>query len=293
MLSWSSDLSHLERLVGYLRLRRARSRYFETLRIDLGGGFPFTRRDPGFQGKLASLWNKHKGKRGFVLGNGPSLANMDLSVLKDEITIGSNGIFLKFEEMGFHTTYFTMEDIQQVEDRRNQLVNVKGPTKIYGLHNAYAIKDVDEDTIFANVAVHSYPTKNRWREFYPGFSTDFANIVYLGSTITYINLQLAFYLGLNPVYVIGCDHSYGPLAKKFPPGKIRITEEVYEMLKEAHFIDNYHKIGGTFGIPYVGYQEAAYQEALNSFRRSGREVFNAGVDSKLEIFPRVKFDSLF
>ncbi|WP_417484656.1 6-hydroxymethylpterin diphosphokinase MptE-like protein [Maricaulis salignorans] len=293
MLSWSSDISHLERLASYLRVKRARARYFETLRLDFSKGFPFTTRDPGYQGRIAKLWNKHKGKRGFVIGNGPSLGQMDLTKLKDEVTIGSNGIFLKFKEMGFHTTYFTMEDIQQVEDRRDQLAEVKGPVKIYGLHNSYAIKKVDEDTLFANVAVESYPTKNRWKEFYPGFSTDFANIVYLGSTITYINLQLAFFLGLNPVYIIGCDHSYGPLAKVYPPGKIRITPEVFEMLKEAHFIDNYHKVGGTFGIPYVSYQEDAYKRALEVFRGSGREVFNAGENSKLDIFPRVNFDSLF
>ena len=29
-----------------------------------------------------------------------------------------------------------------------------------------------------------------------------------GHSVTFLNLQLACYLGLNPIYLIGCDHSY-------------------------------------------------------------------------------------
>lgn len=291
-IAWSREFPLWEKIWGYRRLRAVRARFFEHYAFRPSQGWPFVKRDPGYHGKIASLWNKHQGRRGFIIGNGPSLSQMDLSPLKNEITIGSNGIFLKFEEMGFHTTYFTMEDPKQIEDRRRQLEAVKGPLKLYGVHNAYAFKP-DEDTLFMNVEYESHPLNERWRDFYPGFSTDIASVVYLGTTITYINLQLAFFLGLNPVYIIGCDHSYGPIAEKFPPGKIEITPEVFDLLKQAHFIDSYHKIGGTFGVPYVKEQEKAYARALEMFHASGREIYNAGVNSKLDIFPRTDFHSLF
>jgi len=285
MIVWTKSFPNIEKIVGYYRLRKAQLNYFEHFKF----GF---RRTPGYHEKIASLANKHKGKRCFVIGNGPSLRKMDLSCLKDEITIGSNGIYKMFDEIGFKTTYFTMEDIAQVEDRRKELSEVTDTTRLFALYNAYCIPTRD-DTFFINVEKESYPTNKRWAEYYPQFSVDLASSVYLGSTITYINLQLAFHLGCNPVYVIGVDHSYGEISKILPPGKVTITEEILKKIKNAHFIDDYHKIGGTFGVPYVKEQEQAYRKALEVFQLYGRPIYNAGVDSHLDIFPKVHFKDLF
>ena len=46
--------------------------------------------------KLRSYKNKFAGERCFVVGNGPSLNNMDMSKLSDEYTFGMNRIFLMF-----------------------------------------------------------------------------------------------------------------------------------------------------------------------------------------------------
>src|SRR3990170_3289750 len=56
--------------------------------------------------RLAALKDIHKGKRAFVIGNGPSLKQTDLSKLKNEITFGMNRIYLAFPYWGFTTTYF-------------------------------------------------------------------------------------------------------------------------------------------------------------------------------------------
>ena len=54
------------------------------------------------QKRLAAYHNLHQGKRCFVMGNGPSLRQTDLSKLKNEYTIGLNRIYLAFAEMGFY-----------------------------------------------------------------------------------------------------------------------------------------------------------------------------------------------
>ena len=51
--------------------------------------------------KLAEIIDSHKGERCFVIGNGPSLKNTDLSKLTGDFTIGMNRIFLAAEELGF------------------------------------------------------------------------------------------------------------------------------------------------------------------------------------------------
>ena len=60
--------------------------------------------------RLTNLQNIHKGKRAFILGNGPSLSIADLNKLKNEITFASNKIYLAFEK-----TDIRMRDIPKIK----------------------------------------------------------------------------------------------------------------------------------------------------------------------------------
>ena len=51
--------------------------------------------------RLGALQDIHKGERCFIIGNGPSLKQTDLTKLKNEYTFGLNRIYLAFPEMGF------------------------------------------------------------------------------------------------------------------------------------------------------------------------------------------------
>lgn len=289
---WTPQFPDAEKFAAAQRWVTAQQRYFDAFAFSKKNETNFCQTTPGYASLLRALSNRHKDQRCFVLGNGPSLGKMDLSLLRKEVTIGSNGIYRLFPEWGFHTTYFTMEDVEQVEDRRAELPGVVGPIRIFGLDNSYCV-DARQDTLFANVIRYSHPFDVWWKRYYPEFSKDFSACVYLGSTVTYMNLQLAFYLGCNPVYIIGVDHSYGPLQKIFPPGKIVITPEVLKLLESIHCVKSYHKIGGRIGIPYVAEQEQAFRKALATYNEDGRAVFNAGIMSELNVFPRFDFQKLF
>ena len=76
--------------------------------------------------KYINYYNFALGKRCFIIGNGPSLVKCDLTLLKNEITIGSNGIFLIFEKMGFKPTFYTVEDGLVAEDRADEINRIKG-----------------------------------------------------------------------------------------------------------------------------------------------------------------------
>ena len=65
----------------------------------------FNRRWNESQRALAGYQDKHQGQRCFIIGNGPSLRQTDLSRLRGEFTFGLNRIYLLFAELGFSTTY--------------------------------------------------------------------------------------------------------------------------------------------------------------------------------------------
>ncbi len=285
MIVWTDNFPQNQHFRGYLRLLMARHRYFVHYGLD-PFGLPVKR--PGYQMTMRSWRDMYKGQRCFVIGNGPSLQQMDLSPLRDEITIGCNGIYKKFPEWGFPFNYLLFEDTEQTELRGPEIHDVKGPYKMAGIYNAYAFR-ADPRTLFFN-ARRADPYY--WKNIAPRFSEEFEQIVYLGSTVTYIGLQLAFHLGCDPVYLIGVDHSYGELGKLFPPGKVKITEENYPLVQKCHFDPNYYKVGQVIGVPDVKIQEDAYRAARETYEKRGRRVFNAGVNSMLDVFERCSYDDL-
>ncbi len=115
----------------------------------------------------------------------------------------------------------------------------------------------------------------------------------IGSTITYIALQLAFHLGFDHVYLIGIDHNYGKLSELFPPGKITISKENIHLVNKCHFDKNYYKIGDQIGVPHVKLQNEAYMKADEVFKQHSKCVYNAGIDSQLNVFDKISYNSLF
>src|SRR5512146_1828968 len=77
--------------------------------------------------RLTALKDIHKGKRAFVVANGPSLKQTDMSQLKNECTFGMNRIYLMFPELGFSTTYLTVVNNLVIEQTAKDLAALSLP----------------------------------------------------------------------------------------------------------------------------------------------------------------------
>jgi len=69
--------------------------------------------------------NTDKRKTAFVIGTGPSLRNIDVSLLKDHTTITFNRAYIAFEEWGFDPTYYLAidgNDIRSIYKDINNLI---------------------------------------------------------------------------------------------------------------------------------------------------------------------------
>lgn len=229
--------------------------------------------------QLAELKNRHEGRRAFVIGNGPSLNKMDLRLLKNEVTIASNGIFLAFERMGFVPTYFSIEDTLVAEDRATEAAAIEGVQRIYP-HDLVEILG-ERSAIFV-------PFRRSFFGF-PKFSTELTREAYWGGTVTAFNLQLAFHLGCSPVYLIGCDHNYVVKSDVQRDGA-RFTSMSDD---PNHFDPSYFGKGYRWHDPNVDRMELAYQICRRVFESDGRAVFNATMGGRLETFPRVDYETLF
>ena len=83
------------------------------------------------------------------------------------------------------------------------------------------------------------------------------------------------------------------LMNDFEPGHIKITEKNLPIFKKYHFTENYYKIGDKIGVPFIELENQAYKSCNDFFKSSGRQLFNAGLDSRVPFIPKIDFDSLF
>jgi hypothetical protein len=231
--------------------------------------------------KLLSLRNRYKGRRVFIIGNGPSLRNTDVSLLKDEITIGCNGIFLMYDHMGFLPTFYTVEDRLVAEDRADIINRMTGTIKIFPLDLKYCLKPY-KDTIYVNF-LREYPG-------FPKLTDNFESHVYWGGTVTLLNIQLAYYLGVREVYLIGIDHNYHPPSQADEQRGTVITSHTDDV---NHFHPDYFGLGYRYHDPRVDRMEAAYQKAREFFEAHGGIIYNATVGGNLEVFQRIDYDAIW
>lgn len=270
----SSDLPHSCPAPSLLSLAWQTLRYRAASR-----GCPLTPNER----RLAGYRDRHRGQRAFILGNGPSLNRCDLRLLKDEITFGVNSIFLNYDKMGFHPNYYVVEDVLVAEDRSEQINAYRGPVKFFGNYLSYCISP-NPDAIWLNVRFRydDYPD-------FPHFSRDALRMVWVGGTVTYLCLQLAYYMGFSEVYLVGFDHAY-QIPKDAVIDGTRITSVSDD---PNHFDAGYFGSGYRWHDPRLDRMEQAYAKAKTEFEADGRKIYNATSAGNLEIFPRVDYASLF
>lgn len=227
--------------------------------------------------RLAELKDVHKGKRAFIIGNGPSLKQTDLSKLKDEITFGMNRIYLAFPEWGFTTTYLCVTNDLVVEQFVDDITALPIPKFIaWRSHKHFS----------PQIPISQLPTFVYTTYTGPRFTGDVRGRVWEGATVTNLALQLAFHMGIKKAILIGVDHNF---ADKGEANKTIVSQGD----DQNHFLPNYFGKGVKWQLPDLDTSEIGYTFAREAYRRAGREVVDATVGGKLTVFPKVDYNSLF
>ncbi len=99
-------------------------------------------------------------------------------------------------------------------------------------------------------------------------------------------MQLAYYLGFEQVILIGVDHSF---ASKGPAHQL-VTSTGDD---PNHFDPSYFGAGFRWQLPDLEQSEVAYRLAKMQFERAGREILDATVGGRLDVFPKVNYQSIF
>lgn len=220
--------------------------------------------------RLRQFKDLHAGEDCFIIGNGPSLNKMDLRLLAPYHTFGLNKIYL-MEDRGvdLNPSYLVSTNALVIEQSAERFEQRDHP--IFLSHTAAAGVVDHKDHI------HRLHTLNVW-----SFYDDLTQPICEGYTVTYVAMQIAYYMGFRRVFLIGVDHSFKQ------SGSSNETQ-VYEGDDVNHFDPNYFK-GQQWQLADVDGSEVSYHLANYHFRKDGRQIFDATVGGKLEVFPKISFE---
>ncbi len=230
-----------------------------------------------------SLRNRHAGQRGFVIGNGPSLRMEDLSRLQGEICLAANRIYLAFDQTPWRPDYVTVADAVLWPKIREEIGQ-----HVTGVH---AVADLEPAP---NAPMHYYAYHGRAddqpesTEAAPAFSGNVLEGIYGGYTVTFDNLQLAVHLGLNPIYLLGCDHFYAGENTDASEG-----QAIRNASTANHFSAAYRSLGEPVNPAPIAQMNRAFREADRYARTHGITLANATRGGHLDTFHRVDFDGLW
>lgn len=224
--------------------------------------------------RLEEWRDRFAGERCFVVGNGPSLRNTDLSKLDGEFTFGMNRIYLAFEEYAFKTSCLVSVNDLVLEQCHQEMTELGIPKFV--TWRARRFFDNDETTLFLDTD-YTQPED---------FNSDATGRLFEGFTVTYVCLQLAHFMGFTQAVLIGVDHNF---TTKGPANTV-VTSEGDD---PNHFSAHYFGKGFRWQLPDLDGSERAYTLAKDAYTADGRQVLDATVGGKLEVFPKVDFNGLF
>ena len=232
--------------------------------------------------RLTELKDSQRGQRCFIIGNGPSLKQTDLSRLRHEYTFGMNRIYLLFNELGFTTSYYVSVNSLVIEQCLADILCLPIPCFL-SWRSRYAFRKNE-----AGIALHPNDQTIFLHTTYTGpkFAEDARGRMWEGATVTYVALQLAFFLGFQTAILIGVDHNFSTQGK---PN----TTVVSQGDDPDHFDKNYFGKGFRWQLPDLETAERGYRMANEAYLKAGRQILDATVGGMLQVFPKVDYDKLF
>jgi len=239
--------------------------------------------------KIASFKDKHLGQRCFIIGNGPSLKKTDLNLLAGEVTFAVNSIFLAFPDTFFRPTYYTVCDSFVIEENTQEICDLICEHKFFpSTYRKFIPASARQNVSFFRLN-RGFNEKTSPNHGISRFSSDCSERIYDNQTVTYINMQLAYYMGFSEVYLIGIDFSYTiPDSAIIDGCNITSTED-----DPNHFHPQYFGKGRSWHDPVLHRVVRGYQFARLVYEWADRTVYNATVGGKLEVYKRRDYYSLF
>lgn len=222
---------------------------------------------PAFRGQrtqVRSFAGRHRGETCAIIGNGPSLKQTPLELLSGVSVFSLNRLYLMFDQLAFLPSYHVVVN-------RHVVSQCAGELKALDLPVFTTLSNLG-DLQGGSATTFAFPSISG-----PRFDETPLMGLWEGGTVTYVAMQLAYFMGFEKVLLVGVDHSF---STKGPANQL-----VESSGDDAnHFDPRYFGKGFKWQLPDLNSSEIAYSLARASYQAAGREIVDCTVGGKLDVF---------
>lgn len=218
---------------------------------------------------LRKFKDLHQGEDCFILGNGPSLNKTNLDRFSDYYTFGLNKIFLLFDKCNYRPSYHVAVNSLVIEQSIREFESLECPSFLSYRPSRNRVKKLGH----INYILTGGPLTFRRR---------LTGVIPEGFTVTYVAMQIAFYMGFKNVFLVGVDHSFIADGNPNEPQLLNGRDM-------NHFDPNYFS-KKVWQLPDLPGSEVAYHLAKYFYERDDRHIYDATIDGKLQVFPKISFE---
>lgn len=216
--------------------------------------------------------DRHRGETAVLVANGPSLNETDFDLIRGRLTFGLNKIYLGFEKFRFYPSYYVAVNelvLRQAVDEINELNCVK-----FLSNRANDLFCSDALTYVLNT---THP-KDRFSE------TPLCGL-HEGWTVTYVALQLAYYMGFARVVIVGLDHRFDFVGQPNETQLLKGTDQNH--FSPAYFANQ------AWDNPDLANSEESFRIARRRFEAAGRQIFDATIGGACDVFEKRTLSKCF
>jgi hypothetical protein len=215
----------------------------------------------------------HAGRRGWMLGNGPSVRLADLDAIPaGDVTFAFNRFHKSYGDTRLRENYVVSADTLMIADFGQEMIDVSAGLAIFcepiasaGLHGPFLSLNPSGTAL-------------------PVFSYDPAAFVSVGGSSVFVGLQMAHYMGIREMFLYGMDFHFNLRMVRDPRYPFPICLE-----DDNHFIKGYRE-AKPWVPPNWRDIAAGFINARVAFEATGGRIRNATRGGRLEIFPRIAFE---
>ena len=232
--------------------------------------------------------NKHRDRRAFVIGTGPSLARQDLTLLGNEITFTLSGFWKHSIVEQWQPTYYCFSDPLLFDGSAVMKEFFQSLTKRITESTFFvplsALKTIQQHQLLP-------PERTYYVAFHGDLSTDVVDDLDFTApvpgimNVAQLCMMLAIYMGISPIYLLGLDHdwlSHTGETKHFYAGHAGLEKhpEVKPVLADwsyRHLME----------CQLVGWK--AYENLARLAELKGIKIYNATDGGFLDVYERANY----
>ena len=218
------------------------------------------------------LQEAYKGKRCFIIGNGPSLKLSDLDMLNsnNELCFGMNHIYDLFDKTDWRPNFYFCFDRDFIRSEYETIINIPADYIFIEYSKAPRNKLIHNEKIVYFFADYVFGIK-RGKVVTDHVCTELSKKSSFVTNTTHLCIEFAMYMGFKEIYLLGMDHDYS-----FGYGKNHA-----EGIKEGKHNDLKHDHNCDLDVSAQKFnQYKCYADA------HGIKIYNVSAGGKLDVFER-------